>query len=38
VVAGAIFAFAISFDNFTLSLFLTSAKLTPPIELFAYLK
>ncbi len=39
VVAGAIFAFAISFDNFTLSLFLTAAKLTPlPIELFAYLK
>jgi putative spermidine/putrescine transport system permease protein len=39
VVAGAIFAFAISFDNFTLSLFLTSPKLTPlPIELFAYLK
>ena len=39
VVAGAIFAFAISFDNFTLSLFLTSSKLTPlPIELFAYLK
>lgn len=39
VVAGAIFALAISFDNFTLSLFLTSAKLTPlPIELFAYLK
>jgi putative spermidine/putrescine transport system permease protein len=39
VVAGAIFAFAISFDNFTLSLFLTSARLTPlPIELFAYLK
>src|SRR5581483_11836460 len=37
VVAGAIFAFAISFDNFTLSLFLTSSKLTPlPIELFAY--
>jgi putative spermidine/putrescine transport system permease protein len=36
VVAGAIFAFAISFDNFTLSLFLTSSKLTPlPIELFA---
>ena len=34
-----IFAFAISFDNFTLSLFLTSARLTPlPIELFAYLK
>ena len=32
-------AFAISFDNFTLSLFLTSARLTPlPIELFAYLK
>ena len=39
VVAGAIFAFAISFDNFTLSLFLTSSKLTPlPIKLFAYLK
>jgi putative spermidine/putrescine transport system permease protein len=39
VVAGAIFAFAISFDNFTLSLFLTSPRLTPlPIELFAYLK
>src|SRR4030095_7147729 len=39
VVAGAIFAFAISFDNFTLSLFLTSSKLTPlPIELFACLK
>jgi putative spermidine/putrescine transport system permease protein len=39
VVAGAIFAFAISFDNFTLSLFLTSSRLTPlPIELFAYLK
>ena len=39
VVAGAIFAFAISFDNFTLLLFLTSPKLTPlPIELFAYLK
>src|SRR4030095_5555856 len=39
VVAGAIFAFAISFDNFTLSLFLNSSKLTPlPIELFAYLK
>jgi putative spermidine/putrescine transport system permease protein len=39
VVAGAIFAVAISFDNFTLSLFLTSAKLTPlPIELFGYLK
>ncbi len=39
VAAGAIFAFAISFDNFTLSLFLTSSKLTPlPIELFAYLK
>ena len=36
---GARCAFAISFDNFTLSLFLTSAKLTPlPIELFAYLK
>jgi len=31
---GAIFAFAISFDNFTLSLFLTSSRLTPlPIEL-----
>src|SRR5437762_7541477 len=29
VVAGAIFAFAISFDNFTLSLFLTSSRLTP---------
>lgn len=39
VVAGAIFAFAISFDNFTISLFLTSPGLTPlPIELFAYLK
>ena len=39
VVAGAILAFAISFDNFTISLFLTSPKLTPlPIELFAYLK
>ncbi len=39
VVAGAVFAFAISFDNFTISLFLTSPKLTPlPIELFAYLK
>jgi putative spermidine/putrescine transport system permease protein len=39
VVAGAILAFAISFDNFTISLFLTSSKLTPlPIELFAYLK
>jgi putative spermidine/putrescine transport system permease protein len=39
VAAGAIFAFAISFDNFTLSLFLTSPRLTPlPIELFAYLK
>jgi len=39
IVAGAIFAFAISFDNFTLSLFLTSPRLTPlPIELFAYLK
>lgn len=39
VVAGAVLAFAISFDNFTISLFLTSPKLTPlPIELFAYLK
>ncbi|MGH7263514.1 MAG: ABC transporter permease [Candidatus Rokuibacteriota bacterium] len=39
VVAGAIFAFAVSFDNFTISLFLTSPQLTPlPIELFAYLK
>jgi len=39
VVAGAILAFAISFDNFTISLFLTTPKLTPlPIELFAYLK
>ena len=39
VVAGAVLAFAISFDNFTISLFLTSPTLTPlPIELFAYLK
>jgi putative spermidine/putrescine transport system permease protein len=39
VVAGAVLAFAISFDNFTISLFLTSPGLTPlPIELFAYLK
>ncbi|HEV8439702.1 MAG TPA: ABC transporter permease [Methylomirabilota bacterium] len=39
VVAGAVLAFAISFDNFTISLFLTSSRLTPlPIELFAYLK
>ncbi len=39
VVAGAVLAFAISFDNFTISLFLTSPRLTPlPIELFAYLK
>jgi putative spermidine/putrescine transport system permease protein len=39
VVAGTVLAFAISFDNFTISLFLTSPKLTPlPIELFAYLK
>ena len=36
VVAGAVLAFAISFDNFTISLFLTSPRLTPlPIELFA---
>ena len=39
VMAKTVLAFAISFDNFTISLFLTSPRLTPlPIELFAYLK
>jgi putative spermidine/putrescine transport system permease protein len=38
MLAAAIFAFVVSFDNFTVSAFLVSARGTLPVEIYAYIR